>query len=52
MACFLVREQEAKNLKKSEVTGSVSEKAYVFHVIDSHVSQNMGAGYLRLLAEY
>lgn len=52
MACILVREQEAKKIKKSTVTGSVSEKAYIFHAIDSPVSKSMRVGYLRLLEGY
>ena len=52
MACIIVRERDAKGLKKSMVTGSVSEKAYIFHAIDSPVSKSMRAGYLRLLVGY
>jgi ethanolamine utilization protein EutQ len=52
MACFIVREQEAKKLKRSTATGSVSEKAFISQAIASPVSKNMTAGYIRLDAGY
>lgn len=52
MACVIVREQEAKRLKKSTLFGPGDEKAYNFQAIASPVSKNMTAGYLRLHPGY
>ena len=52
MACVIVREQVAKELKKSTLFGSEDERAYNFQAIASPVSKNMTAGYLRLLPGY
>ena len=48
MPCAIVREQDAKKLVQSSVTGNLSEKAYVSQAIASPVSKNMTAGYIRL----
>ena len=52
MPCAIVREQEAKQLKKSTLFGPGDEKAYNFQAIASPVSRNMTAGYLRLRDGY
>ena len=48
MPCVIVREQDAKKLEQSRVTGSLSEKAYVSQAIASPLSKNLTAGYIRL----
>jgi len=52
MPCFIVREQEAKKLKKSTLFGVEDERVYFSQAIDSPVSKNMTAGYIRLSPGY
>ena len=52
MACVLVREKEAKQLKDTMVGGVVAKTAYYSQAIASPVSKNLTAGYLRIEAGY
>ena len=52
MSCFLVREKEAKKLRKSTIPGSPKGKAFVSRPINYPVSKNMTAGYLNLKPGY
>jgi ethanolamine utilization protein EutQ (cupin superfamily) len=52
MSCFLVREKEAKELKKSTIPGSPKGKAFVSRPINYPLSKNMTAGYLQLKPGY
>jgi len=52
MHCFIVREQEAKKLKKSTLFGVEDERVYFSLAIDSPVSKHMSAGYIRLHPGY
>ena len=52
MACVLVREKEAKELKDTMVGGVVAKTAYYSQAIASPASKNMTAGYLKIEAGY
>jgi len=52
MTCSIVREQDAKKLEPSMVTGTPSDKAFISQAIASPVSKHMTGGYIRLKAGY
>ena len=52
MACRLVPRAEAMDLKPSDVTRIVTDKALITKAVDSPMSRYMTAGYLRLKSGY
>jgi len=52
MACHRIPRQEAMNLKPSDITRTVSDKALITKAVDKPISQHMTAGYLELKPGY